>query len=411
MTRTVGLTATIGAPSTIGLPPEPRPVAIPAPTPTPAPTPDPSATRRSVGHADADRAAIRSRAAARRARCPAISVPVEISRRVRPVRRRSTCERDHDPRAGRGRVAGSLDARAAVPRARAGRRRSASTESSVRAGGSSAPDGVVWAENRDDGARVYPQEALAGQVDRLRQRGDRRGSRDAGGRGAIGPATSSVAAGLESGAEDAAARHARLVARGGARRGRPRRSCSRPRWFPARTSRSRFDRPSSRRAGRARRRIRQGATAVVDPRSGDVWALASQPAFNPNSMTIGSTLGGVPLSRRPAPARSSTRRCWRAYPAGSSFKPFTLVAALKTGVVTPASTRHLPADLAVRRLHVPQLHEPHAARAGRAGRVDGLQLQHDLHAAGVRGLPGRARPRSPTCSRTSASARRPASAT
>ena len=31
-----------------------------------------------------------------------------------------------------------------------------------------------------------------------------------------------------------------------------------------------------------------------------------------------------------------------AYPAGSSFKPFTLIAALKTGVVTPASTRPCP---------------------------------------------------------------------
>ena len=36
-----------------------------------------------------------------------------------------------------------------------------------------------------------------------------------------------------------------------------------------------------------------GATAVVDPRSGEVWALASAPAFNPNAMTRGTTLGGV----------------------------------------------------------------------------------------------------------------------
>ncbi|HUF07631.1 MAG TPA: penicillin-binding transpeptidase domain-containing protein, partial [Candidatus Binatia bacterium] len=85
----------------------------------------------------------------------------------------------------------------------------------------------------------------------------------------------------------------------------------------------------------------QAATAVIDPRSGDVWALASQPAFNPNSMTLGTTLGGVPLT--PAgQAQVFNKAVLGAYPAGSSFKPFTLVAALQTGVVTPASTRTCP---------------------------------------------------------------------
>jgi penicillin-binding protein 2 len=80
---------------------------------------------------------------------------------------------------------------------------------------------------------------------------------------------------------------------------------------------------------------------VVDPRSGDVWALASQPAFNPNSLTIGTTLAGEPL----APAGTSqvfNTAVLGAYPAGSSVKPFTLVAALQAGVVSPASTRPCP---------------------------------------------------------------------
>jgi penicillin-binding protein 2 len=65
-----------------------------------------------------------------------------------------------------------------------------------------------------------------------------------------------------------------------------------------------------------------------------VWALASQPAFNPNAMTAGTTLAGAPL----APAGADqvfNKAVLGAYPAGSSFKPFTLVAALKTGVATP----------------------------------------------------------------------------
>jgi penicillin-binding protein 2 len=85
----------------------------------------------------------------------------------------------------------------------------------------------------------------------------------------------------------------------------------------------------------------EGATAAIDPRSGDVWALASQPAFNPNSMTLGTTLGGQPLT--PAgQAQIFNKAVLGAYPAGSSFKPFTLAAALMTDTVTPASTRTCP---------------------------------------------------------------------
>ena len=38
------------------------------------------------------------------------------------------------------------------------------------------------------------------------------------------------------------------------------------------------------------------ATVVLDPKTGDVWALASAPRFNPNSMTLGTTLAGQPLA-------------------------------------------------------------------------------------------------------------------
>jgi len=85
----------------------------------------------------------------------------------------------------------------------------------------------------------------------------------------------------------------------------------------------------------------QAATAVVDPNTGDVWALASQPGFNPNAMTLGTTLAGEPLTHA-GPAQIVNKAVLAAYPAGSSFKPFTLAAALKTGVVTPSSTRPCP---------------------------------------------------------------------
>jgi penicillin-binding protein 2 len=85
----------------------------------------------------------------------------------------------------------------------------------------------------------------------------------------------------------------------------------------------------------------QAATAVVDPRSGDVWALASQPAFNPNAMTLGTTLGGVALSEA-GQAQIFNKAVLAAYPGGSAMKPFGLIAALQTGVVTPGSLVSCP---------------------------------------------------------------------
>jgi cell division protein FtsI/penicillin-binding protein 2 len=58
-------------------------------------------------------------------------------------------------------------------------------------------------------------------------------------------------------------------------------------------------------------------------------------------MTLGTTLAGEPLT--PAgQAQIFNKAVLAAYPAGSSFKPFTLAAALQTGVVTPSSTRPCP---------------------------------------------------------------------
>jgi penicillin-binding protein 2 len=80
----------------------------------------------------------------------------------------------------------------------------------------------------------------------------------------------------------------------------------------------------------------EAATAVVDPHSGDIWALASAPAFNPNAMTLGTTYAGAPISP-PTAAQIQNHALETAYPTGSSFKPFTLAAALQIGVASPAT--------------------------------------------------------------------------
>jgi penicillin-binding protein 2 len=199
--------------------------------------------------------------------------------------------------------------------------------------------GVVWAETRDDGARVYPQEALAGQV--------------------IGYVSEVTADDLETLAADGY-RAGDVVGRSGLESGAEALLRGTPGWSLVAVGGDGTEsvlyqtemvpgadvaitiRPNIQLAAQqALATHAEGATAVVDPRSGDVWALASQPAFNPNSLTIGTTLAGDPLT----PAGTGqifNKAVLGAYPAGSSFKPFTLVAALQRGVVSPASTRPCP---------------------------------------------------------------------
>ena len=196
-------------------------------------------------------------------------------------------------------------------------------------------DGSIWAENRDDGARVYPQDWLAGQTI-----------------GYVAPVTADELptlsptadyqvgeemgrSGLEQGAEEL------LRGRPGATlvavppSGDPIPLLDRPMVPGANlTITLRRDLQATTEATLAP--YAEAATAVLDPNSGDIWALGSAPRFNPNAMTIGTTIGGGPLAR-PTAAATLNRAILAAYPAGSSFKPFTLLAALETGVATPTT--------------------------------------------------------------------------
>jgi cell division protein FtsI/penicillin-binding protein 2 len=199
--------------------------------------------------------------------------------------------------------------------------------------------GTVFARTRRDGARVYPQEWLAGQtigyvtsatkkdVNASRSEGLRRG--DPVGR-----------TGLELGAD------ALLAGSSGFTLGAV------PADGPSATVLHRDMVPGADVVITIRPNIQASAdaaiagyaeagTAVLDPRSGDVWALASAPLFNPNAMTIGTTLAGAPLAT-PSEAARLNHAVLAAYPTGSSFKVFTLAAALKVGVAT--SGTRMPCD-------------------------------------------------------------------
>jgi penicillin-binding protein 2 len=198
-----------------------------------------------------------------------------------------------------------------------------------------AADGSVFAETRADGMRVYPQEWLAGQTI-----------------GYVAPVTQDEVAslpaaaayqvgeplgrsGLEQGAEALLRGSPGLTLEATTPDGVQLPILVRPMVPGADVTIT--IRPSLQATAEAALIGQSDAsTAVLDPRTGDVWALASVPRFDPNSMTLGKTLSGQPLARGSASAQLN-RAVLAAHPAGSSFKPFTLIAALETGAATPAT--------------------------------------------------------------------------
>lgn len=87
---------------------------------------------------------------------------------------------------------------------------------------------------------------------------------------------------------------------------------------------------------------RRGAVVAIEPATGDILALVSQPSFDPNAFVDGidpATWRQLNESRD----RPLTNRPLRgAYPPGSTVKPFMALAALETGVRTPERTVHDP---------------------------------------------------------------------
>jgi penicillin-binding protein 2 len=85
-----------------------------------------------------------------------------------------------------------------------------------------------------------------------------------------------------------------------------------------------------------------GAFVAMDPVNGQIYAMGSDPSFNPNLLTkeltkkeleaiedAGSTPGGQP------PAPFTDRAVEGAYPTGSTFKPITAMASLEAGILNP----------------------------------------------------------------------------
>ena len=195
-------------------------------------------------------------------------------------------------------------------------------------------DGTVFARTRPDGARVYPQEWLAGHTIGYATPASREDV-VAGGREGLGRGDLVGRSGLEHGADALLAGSPGFTLLAIPADGDPVPVLHRP-MVPGANLTITLRPAIQATADAAIGGYNEAGTAVLDPRTGDVWALSSAPRFNPNAMTIGTTLGGTPLPV-PSDAARLNHATLAAYPAGSSFKVFTLAAALKLGVASPAT--------------------------------------------------------------------------
>jgi penicillin-binding protein 2 len=82
----------------------------------------------------------------------------------------------------------------------------------------------------------------------------------------------------------------------------------------------------------------RAAAVVLDPRTGEVLAMASRPTFDPNLFTPGAPAEQVAWVLRNPGSPLLNRATGARYAPGSTFKPLTLLAALDSGAVKQSDT-------------------------------------------------------------------------
>lgn len=80
-----------------------------------------------------------------------------------------------------------------------------------------------------------------------------------------------------------------------------------------------------------------GAMVAIDPRNGEVLAMASVPTYDPNLFVNGISYANYNALRDDPNRPLYNRALQGAYPPGSTIKPFAAFAGLNAGVVTPSS--------------------------------------------------------------------------
>ncbi len=81
-----------------------------------------------------------------------------------------------------------------------------------------------------------------------------------------------------------------------------------------------------------------GAIVAIDPQNGEVLAMASMPAFDPNLFVNGISYSNYNALRDNPDRPLYNRALQGSYPPGSTIKPMAALSGLNAGVVTPSST-------------------------------------------------------------------------
>src|ERR1700724_83165 len=87
---------------------------------------------------------------------------------------------------------------------------------------------------------------------------------------------------------------------------------------------------------------KRGSVVALDPKTGDVIALASTPGFDPNNFVRGLTVAEHAALSNNIDVPWLTRALRGAYPPGSTVKPLYALAAQKYGVITPQQISYCP---------------------------------------------------------------------
>jgi len=87
---------------------------------------------------------------------------------------------------------------------------------------------------------------------------------------------------------------------------------------------------------------KKGGIVAMDPRTGEILAMASSPGFDPNIFTRGISADDWRELMTGSGGNMSNRVVQGGYPPGSVFKIFMAVAAMAEGIVTPGERIHCP---------------------------------------------------------------------
>jgi penicillin-binding protein 2 len=87
---------------------------------------------------------------------------------------------------------------------------------------------------------------------------------------------------------------------------------------------------------------KRGSVVALDPKTGDIIALASTPGFDPNDFVRGLSVAQYAALSNNIDVPLLNRALRGAYPPGSTVKPLYALAAQRYGVITPQQTMYCP---------------------------------------------------------------------